>query len=165
MITSNDLILLLTDIQEHGENVDSMLMEVMSNTGRIPEDVLKFFNDRRPLDVTCFYDLLRNNYNHHKSELYRNIMKEIDDPDEVIVTLGALNLQIELYGRKLANRKMFFEHSRANEIIRVLGNYYATFDITEAMKLLKLIKADNVVLETVSGHRKKDTSAKAVERS
>lgn len=154
MITGNDLILLLTDIQGKGENVDGMIQEVISNPGTVPEDVLRFINDRRPLDVTGFYGMLRSNYNHRKSELYRNIMKEVDDPDDVIVTLGALNLQIELYGRRVEDRRMFFEHARAGEIIRVLGSYYSTFDITEAMKLLRLIKADIVALETVSGHRK-----------
>ena len=44
---------------------------------------------------------------------------------------------------------MFLKHVRLNEIYQVLLNYTKTYDLTLAIKLLKLIKLDIKALESI----------------
>ena len=98
--------------------------------------------------------MLRKNYNHKRSNLYINLVKEtLNSPTEVLITLSSLNLQILLFAKKLSDDKMFLKHSRAEEITQVLNNYYKTYDLIPCLKLLKLIKADLVAFEQIAGHR------------
>lgn len=149
MLTKNDLILLLTELEDQGVAVSKQLNALML-TPSIPADIIKFINDRRQLDVANFYEMLRRNYNHKKSSLYINLVKEtFDDPSDVLVTLSALNLQIMLYAKKLDDSKMFLKHSRGEEISQVLNNYYKTYDLIPCLKALKLIKADLKSFESI----------------
>ena len=153
MLQKNDLILLLTDLEENGMDVSKQLDEVIASNS-IPIDVVKFINDNRQLDVSAFYDRIRKNYNNKRSDLYINIVKEIDEPKEVITTLSAFALQVILYSKHAEDEEMFFKHIRAEEVTRVLNNYYKTYDISSAIKLLRLIKCDLVAFETIVGRRK-----------
>ena len=62
MLQKNDLILLLTDLEESGIDVSKQLNEVITSNS-IPIDVVRFINDNRQLDVSAFYDRIRKNYN------------------------------------------------------------------------------------------------------
>ena len=146
MIKKNDLILLLTQLQEEGLDVDGLVLKTINST-TIPMDVLKFINDNRQLDVAAFYELLRKNYNKKKSNLYLNIVKEIEEPQEVITTLCALLTQVVLFSKKLDNSKVFLDWIRAEEISRVLNIYFKTFDISLPIKLLKILKTDIKIFE------------------
>lgn len=148
MISKNDLLLLLTELQEQGNDVQKQIKELMYNDN-ISLDVLKFINDRRPLDVVAFYNNIRVNYNKKKSNLYINIVKEIEDPEEVLTTLSAMLTQILLYSKKLVEKQKFLKQARAQEITLVLDNYFKTYNITNALKLLRLIKADIKALESI----------------
>lgn len=154
MVTKDDLMLLLTELQETGVDVDSQLLKT-AVASSIPLDVLKFINTKRQLDVAAFYELLRKNYNNKKSPLYRNIVREdvASKPTEVLTTLAALNLQILLFAKKLDDDKLFLRHSRAEEITRVLNNYYKTYDLLPCVRLIKLIRADLIAFEFVAGRR------------
>ena len=77
MITKNDCILLLNDVATKGINTGDMLKKLMQSPS-VDMDVIKFINDNRPLEVAKFYEQLRFNYNHKKSKLYINIVKDID---------------------------------------------------------------------------------------
>ena len=151
-LKKSDLLLLLTEMQDQGIEVTSQIRQLVNSTS-IPIDVLKFINERRLLEITRFYEHMRKNYNAKKSDLYINIVREVRDPQEVLTTLSALLTQILLWSRKLDDKQLFLEHSRAREISGVLTNYFKTYDLTQAMQLLKLIKADLVALEHVTGHR------------
>lgn len=149
MLTKNDLILLLTELEDQGENVTKQLNTLMLSP-TIPTDIIRYINNKRQLDVANFYDMLRKNYNHKKSSLYINLVKEsFDDPSDILVTLSALNLQIMLYAKKLPDSKMFLKHSRGEEISQVLNNYYKTYDLIPCLKALKLIKADLKSFESI----------------
>lgn len=153
MLTKNDLLLLLTDIETEGKNVDGLITKLLK-AETIPFEVLKYINDSRQFDVSAFYEMLRKNYNNKRSNLYINLVKEeLDSPCELLITLAALNLQILLFAKKLDDNKLFLKHSRAEEITRVLNIYYKTYDLIPCLKLLKLIKADLVAFEQLSGHR------------
>ena len=149
MLTKNDLLLLLSDLEEKGLSVKNQENQLFRSNG-IPRDVLKFINDNRQLDVCNFYEMLRMNYNKKKSPLYKNLVKEeFKDTSEVLTTLAALNLQILLYAKHLENDKMFLKHSRAEEITQVLNNYYKTFDLIPCFRCLKLIKSDLKAFESI----------------
>ena len=96
MIAKNDVILLLTELEENGINVDNMVRKTITSP-TVPLDVIKFINDNRQLDLTAFYEKLRRNYNHKKSKLYISIVKEIENPVDIITTLSSYGLQIALY--------------------------------------------------------------------
>lgn len=151
MLKKNDLILLLTQLQESGVDVSSQLKQVVIS----PEvskliDVIKFINDNRQLDVTGFYEQLRKSYNEKRSSLYINLVREEPkDPTEVLITLASLNLQILLYAKHIDNPQLFLSHSRAEEITRVLNNYYKTYDLKPVLLLRDLIRSDLKVFESI----------------
>lgn len=149
MLKKNDLIQLLTQLQAEGEDVSSQLRAVVTSAD-IPVDVIKFINDKRQLDVTGFYEQLRKSYNNKRSSLYINLVREdLQDPNEVLITLSSLNLQILLYAKHLDNPQMFLSHSRAEEITRVLNNYYRTYDLIPVMTLRNLVRSDLKVFESI----------------
>lgn len=80
-------------------------------------------------------------------------MREIDDVNDVLTTLASMNLQILLYSKNVQDKNMFLKQSRAEEIAKVLTLYYRDFDLTNCVKLLRLIKADIIAFETISGRR------------
>ena len=65
MITRNEAILLLSELENKGINVDKQLQEVM--TRGLSKELLVFLNDHRPLDIHNFYEKLRKNYNKKKA--------------------------------------------------------------------------------------------------
>ena len=63
MLSKNDLILILSELEET-QNIDAtkMITDLISSKS-IPLNVVKFINDRRPLAVTNFYEHIRKSYN------------------------------------------------------------------------------------------------------
>lgn len=152
MISKSDLILILTELSENGIDTSKQISKVLMSRD-IPLDVVKFINDNRELEVNKFYNHLRKSYNTGKSKLYINIMKEIDDITEVLTTLSSLNLQILLFSKKVDDKQIFFNHCRSLEINKVLTLYFQNYDLTNCIKLLRLIKADIIAFETINGRR------------
>lgn len=148
MIKKTDILMLLTELQEKGEDV-SKYIKTLYKTPEIPLDTIKFINEHRELDVVSFYEKLRSNYNHKKSDLYINIVKETDDLSEILTTLAAYNLQVLLFAKKLTDKDAFYKASRVEEVTRVLNNYYKTYDIDKCRLLLTLIKADIKLFEEI----------------
>ena len=147
MITKNDCLVLLADIEKNGTDTKEVVNSLLRNG--LTVDIIKFINSHRQLDVSTFYDKLRKSYNNKKSKLYINIVKEIENPQDVLTTLSAMLTQILLYSRNVEDKQLFLKHSRANEISLVLSNYFKTYDISLAIKLLKIIKTDLKCLENV----------------
>ena len=148
MITKNDCILLLSDISSRNIDTTGAMKKLLSSSD-INLDVIKFINDNRPLEVAQFYEQLRYNYNHKKSKLYINIVKEIEDTNDVLTTLSALLTQILLFSKKCEDREMFLKHSRAEEISMVLSRYFKYYDLQICIQLLRLIKLDLKALEMI----------------
>lgn len=147
MITKNDCLLLLADLEDSGIDTKEALRELSKNGMTI--EIIKFINDNRQLDLSAFYEKLRWSYNHKKSQLYKNIVKEIENPQEVLTTLSAMMTQILLFSKNVEDKQLFLRHARAQEISAVLTNYFKTYDISTSIKLLRLIKADLKCLESV----------------
>jgi hypothetical protein len=153
MITKNDCLTVLVSLEDRGLNINSAMKKLITSK-EVPLDVLKFILDNRGIEVANFYEMLRKKHNDKKSPLYHNIVKEIADPEEIITTLACLLVQITLYSKKLpANKEIFQREVRAEEITRVLNNYYSTGELSQCLALLKLLKTDLVVLEHISGRR------------
>lgn len=144
MLQINDLVLMLTEMETLGDKTAHEHLIKTLTSAKISTETLKYINDRRPLDVTQFYERVRKNYNDKRSNLYKNIVKDIEDPDEAITTLSAFALNLFLYSKHVEekNRQLFFKHVRAEEVTRVLNLYYKNYDVTSAIKLLRLLKAD-----------------------
>ena len=160
MLQSNDLVLLLTNMASQG--VVGANEQIKKSIGRpVSIETLKFVNDHRQLDVTKFYERIRKNHNEKKSNLYKNIVREDLDPEDIITTLHACALQVSLFSKHVDDKTMFFKHVRAEEVARVLDNFYKDFDLTSALKILRLIKADLLVFEHVSGRR--DAQGKVIQ--
>lgn len=153
MITKNDCLTVLVALEDKGLDINQPMKKLVTSK-EIPYDVLKFILDNRGIEVANFYEMLRKKHNDKKSPLYHNIVKDITDPEEVITTLACLLVQVTLYSKKLpANKEIFQREVRAEEITRVLNSYYATGALDSCITLLKLLKADLLVLEHISGRR------------
>jgi len=144
MLTKNDCLLLLLGID--GEEAKKMANEV-ARTGKLTSQIIKFINDKRPLDLAKFYEKIRHSYNQKKSSLYINIVKETEDTTDVLTTLSAMALQILLFGKNVEDKMMFFRQARLAEIYKALHDYATTGDIIPCQKLLRVIKADIKMLE------------------
>jgi hypothetical protein len=153
MITKNDCLTVLVALEDKGLDIN-LPMKKLVTSKEIPHEVLKFILDNRGIEVANFYEMLRKKHNDKKSPLYHNIVKDITDPEEVVVTLACLLVQITLYSKKLpTNKEIFQREVRAEEITRVLNNYYTTGTLDSCLALLRLLKADLLVLEHISGRR------------
>lgn len=148
MITKNDCILLLSDLEERGIDTSTKIKEVVRQT-EPSIDIIKYINDNRQLDLSRFYEKVRKSYNNKKSTLYINIVRGIDSPKDVLVTLSAMLTQILLYAKEVGDREMFLRHARAYDISKVLSNYFQTYDLTNCFKVLRIIKADLKALESI----------------
>jgi hypothetical protein len=150
MLKTTDLVLLLTELEEKGVEGASQQLRQLLSKGDISLDVLKFINGNRVLDVAHFYEQIRKSYNAKKSSLYINLVREeVKDPKDMLTTLASLNLQILLFAKHLDSPQMFLSHSRAEEITRVLNNYYRTYDLKPVVALRSLIKADLKSFESI----------------
>lgn len=153
MITKNDCLTLLVSLEDKGINIDNQMKKLLTSK-EIPMETLKFILDNRGIEVANFYEMLRKKHNQKKSPLYHNIVKDITDVDEIITTLACLLVQITLYSKKLqSNRDIFQREIRAEEITRVLNDFYTTGELDQCIALIKLLKADLLVLEHISGRR------------
>ena len=152
MITKNDCLLLSCDIKSKGVDTDEQIKALVSSP-TLPIEVIKFINDNRQLDLLDFYEKIRKNYNKKKSNLYINIVKEIEEPNEVLTTLSAMLTQILLFSKGVSDKQMFLRHARANDICKVLGLYFSNYDLTNCLKLLRVIKADICACEHIAGKR------------
>lgn len=154
MITKNDVILLLTDLQNKGIDVSNELNETLK-LNSISLNALRLIYDNRNVDIINFYNKLRKSYNDKRSKLYISIMKsdenKLNDPKKVLTTLSALLNQIFQY--KAEDQVLFYKHSRCSEIAKVLDAYCNSYNLEAAFQLLALIKADIVALEYVTGKR------------
>lgn len=151
MIRKDDCILLLTKIQEEKKiDVKKYISQLMISE-YIPEDILRFINDNRQLDLTAFYNKVRKSYNANKSNLYKNLVREtFEKPEDVLTTLASLSLQILLFEKNVEDKIGFLKHSRFEEITRVLNQYAKSYDLRPCLNMLYLIKSDIKILENIS---------------
>lgn len=153
MITKNDCLSILVKLDDSGvANVDPQIRKLLISKD-IPLDVLKFILDNRGIEVSNFYEMLRKSHNQKKSPLYVNIISGVEEENNIITTLTSLLTQISLYSRKLANKELFFKEVRAEEIAKVLKEYFETGSCEDCKALLSLIKSDLLVLEYIAGRR------------
>ena len=148
MISKNDLYILLYDLNSRGIDTTEATNTLVSTQGT-PIEVIKFINDNRQFDLASFYENIRRNYNKKKSPLYGNIVKDIEEPNSVLTTLSALLTQILLYSKNVENKQMFLRHARAEDITKILNIYFNTYDLTNCIKLLRIIKADLKAFESI----------------
>jgi hypothetical protein len=152
MITKDDCMSILLKLEDQGLNINSAMRKLVVAKD-IPLDILKFIAQNRGMEAINFYEMLRSRYNQKKTPLYKNILKNNDDR-EVTTILACLLTQIVLYSKKLESKDLFLREIRAEEISRVLHDYFKTDDLEQCKKMLGLIKSDLLVLEYLNGRRK-----------
>ena len=146
MITKTDCLLILTEMKNNGIDTDMYTKKLL--TEGLTLNVVKFINNNRGLDLCNFYEKIRKSYNNKKSTLYINIVKEVDDPTKVVSTLSALLTQVILFSDTVEDKQMFLNHARANDISKVLSLYFTNYDLSNCIKLLRLIKTDIKAFES-----------------
>ena len=149
MITKNDCLMLLAELNDQGIDTKEITTNLIKSTS-VPIEVLKFIHRHKPIDILNFYNKLRINYNKKKSKIYKEIV-QIDEkqPKDILITMSSLLTQILLFSNTVENRELFLKHSRAEEISKVMTNYFRTYDLTLCITLLNLIKADLKALESI----------------
>lgn len=151
MITKNDCLLLLYDIQQKGVDTTEQTKQLIRD-GQPSVELINFINKNRELGLTAFYRKIRKSYNNKKSKLYVNIMKSdevTETTDKILTTLSGLLTQILLFSEDVEDKEMFLRHARCGEITTVLNKYFKDYDITNCIKLMQLIKADIKALESI----------------
>ena len=156
MITKEDCMSILVRLEKENNLKIDPYMYKLAISKEVPIEVLKFIASNQGTEVVNFYEMLRKNHNKNKSPLYTNILKEQIEADEVLTVLSCLLTQIVLYSKKLEEKDRFLKEVRAEEITRVLNNYFKDGDITNCINLLKLIKTDVIVLDYINGRRELD---------
>lgn len=152
MISKNDCMALLVKLEDKGVNINTYMRKLLVSK-EVPFEVLQFISQNQGIEVTNFYEMLRKKHNKSKSPLYTNIVKEVEDEEKVLTTLSSLLTQILLYSNKLEDKESFLKEVRASEVTQVLQNYFNDGEFSSCQSLLKLIKADLMVLEYINGRR------------
>ena len=152
MITKNECISMLMNLEKAGIKVDDQIRKVLTSK-TIPLETLQFINTNQGLEAVKFYEMIRRNHNQKKSKLYTNILSGSRSEEDLVTTLSCLLTQILLYGKKLESKDQFFREVRAEELTRVLNNYFKTGLYEECLNLIKVIKSDLLVLEYIAGRR------------
>lgn len=155
MITKTECLGLLFELKDLGIDCEKQIKHLI--TLQQPDiETIKFINDNKELNVRKFYEKLRKSYNHKKSNLYINLVKEPDkikNPKDILCTLASLQLQILLFNKTIDDVN-FLQNMRFDEICKVLLNYYNTKDIIPCQKLLSFVKSDLKILEEISTNEK-----------
>lgn len=150
MIDKYSCLLLLNDIQKKGIDVNKEIVR-LNNSHNVPLETLKFINDNEPMDLAKFYEKLRKSYNDKKSTLYKNLMKEdfSENPQEMLITLNSYALQILIFAKTVEDKALFYKFARLDEVYMCLSRYAKDYDLAMTITLLRLIKADIKVLESL----------------
>lgn len=148
MLGRQDCYKLLIDIKNKGINVDKYFL-MLSQSVEIPVEVIKFINENRELDITRFYEDLREKHNKRKSKMYYDLMRELE-PEESIITLSSLITRAFIFGKTLSTRDriQFYENIDIPSITSAINEYTKTSDIGKCLEILSKIKNDIKVLES-----------------
>lgn len=154
MLQKQDIILLLTNLEEQGVDVENELIKVATSSS-IPLDVVSFINKRQQLDITKFYEKIRKSYNNKKNTLYKNLIHEDINIENVLTTLSSFILQINIFSQNVEKKNLgvFYRNARVEEITNALTEYYKNYNIIPAVKLLKLLRCDLLAFEYANGRR------------
>lgn len=153
MMSKTDCLSILVSLEDRGINIDSQMKKLLVSK-EPPLDVVRFIANHQGIEVANFYEMLRKRYNQKKSPLYKNILDLAnDDTDELITLLSCFLVQINLYAKKLQDKTAFVEEVRAEEITRVLNDYYRTGNTDGCSAVVRLLKSDLMVLEYIRGRR------------
>lgn len=153
MLTKNDCLSILIRLEDNGVVEAKQYTRKLLLAKEPPVDVLKFISSQQGIEASNFYEMLRKSHNKKKSPLYTNILRSVDTTKDVVTTLSCLITQILLYGSKLEKPEAFYNEIRAEEISRVLNNYFATGNLEKCLLMLQVIKSDLLVLEYLAGRR------------
>ena len=148
MLTRQDCYKMLLDIKAKGINIEEQLKEVVKSP-TVPKNVIRFISENTDLKILQFYEVLRKQNNKKNSKLYINIMKGLEDPTELLITLSSLITRIFIFSKTLDNseKKMFFENVNLQKIINAQQSYLINYDISECVECLNAIKRDIKLLE------------------
>jgi hypothetical protein len=152
MFSKNDCMQILVRLGDEGLDINKYLRQLIVSK-EAPIEVLKFISKNRGLDISNFYDMLRKKHNEKKSPLYTNIMNELEDGNEVLITLSSLLTQVFLHCKHIENPARFLKEIRANEIAKVINAYCIDENPELCIKMLQAIRSDLTVMEYISGRR------------
>ena len=73
---------------------------------------------------------------------------DVNNINKILATLNSYALQATLFADSVENKQIFFRFARLQEVYQCLYYYTKTYDLTNCLKLLSLIRADIKALET-----------------
>ena len=117
---------LLFDMRNQGINVMQQLTE-LSNSVNVPDNVIKFINEHRSLDITRFYEELRKENNKKGSKLYKEIVDEAKDPIKRIKAISSYITKGIIAAEKfeIVDKPSFYKAIRLDECVKALNEYVA----------------------------------------
>lgn len=152
MITKDDCVSILVKLGDKGLEVNSLITKLLI-APKIPLDILQFIVENNGIYVNQFYEVLRKKHNQNNSKLYTNIVREDAADSEIPTMMASLLTQMTLFGEKTENPEAFYKEARADEATSALKTYFTSGDLSPAKALLKLMRADLLVLEYLAGRR------------
>lgn len=132
------------NIQGAEENI-----KLISKSVEVPLDVIRYINDNRSLQITEFYEDLRRKSNTKASKLYKNLMKEDKQPQEVLKTASSYVTQVLIRAEQLdlQERTIFYDNSRVKQISEGIHNYFNNGEIRSLLDVLTTVRKDIKILE------------------
>lgn len=140
-LSIEDLLYLLS--RAHTQTADALLNSLMTTRSYTTKAAaIRYLASIQSLDIANFFEHLRSSCNKGKSRLYINLMKEENNPDDLIITLSSYILQANIYLKKSVNKRLFTEEAQLAEATEALNSYYKTRDLQLILNEVSKIKAN-----------------------
>lgn len=124
-------------------------VNLLSKSNIVPKEVVQFINQHRDLELTNFYEKLRESYNNKKSKLYLQIVNEKRDPLNILKTISSFITRSLIFSEKLdeKDKLSFYKSVRMNECSLALSKYFIDNDISLVLEILNIVRDDIKILE------------------
>lgn len=148
MLNKQECYKILLDLRSQGVNVNRQI-GLLAGAPTVPNEVIKFINENRALNVTEFYKVLRKKSNSTKNKLYKELVAETQQPIDKVKALSSFITQGIIAGEKLdpMERENFFEALRLADCAQALMKYFTNSEIQPILETVLLIKNDIKILE------------------
>lgn len=139
---------LLYEQKSMGCDCDNLIKELALSVN-VPKNVIQFLNDKRKIDVTLFFESLRERNKRRTNKLYSTLLKEEDNIPELSKALSSYITQCFIFTEAMDEVKKheILEQLRVKEVVNALNSYLTNKDIKPILNVCKSISSDIKMLE------------------